>query len=421
MGTDTNNRYDVLVIGGGPGGSASSTYLAKAGKKVLVLEKEVFPRFHIGESLLPYNRRIFEEMGVMPKLKAECFLPKFGAQFYLGDGSREVQFVFANGLFTRETEAFQVERAKFDHILLKHAAESGAEIREGWTVNKFTASREGVELLATDPAGQPHTLRASYLIDASGRGNVTGNQEGLREIHPKLKKLAIFGHFTGVYREQDKRAGDTVIVRLENKWFWLIPISAERTSVGCVMDQAEFAQAKESPAQTFERLWRSNPVMVKWMQNSVATGPIQSTGDFSYSNKRYVGERLIRVGDAAGFMDPIFSAGVFLAMHSGKLAAETILECFEKKGSDDLRLRRYEKRVRSGMQFYWEMVHNFYTTPFLELFFNPREKFKMASAINAALAGELEGGWHLKWRLRMFFWFVKAQEKLGFVPRIHFQ
>ena len=121
--------YDVLIIGGGPGGSTAATYLAKAGKKVLVLEKERFPRFHIGESLLPYNRRIFEEMGVMPTLQEAGFLPKYGAQFHLGNSAKALKLVFQNGRFTRETTAFQVERAKFDHILLDHARNRGAEVR----------------------------------------------------------------------------------------------------------------------------------------------------------------------------------------------------------------------------------------------------------------------------------------------------
>lgn len=417
-----NHDYDVIVIGGGPGGSSTSSYLARAGKKVLVLEKEHFPRFHIGESLLPYNRQIFEEIGVLPELQQAGFPRKFGAQFFIGNGSKSVKFVFSQGIFTREKETIQVERAKFDHILLKHAGKCGADVREGWTVTRFEENDKEVAVDATGPEGRTERFTASFLIDASGRGNVSGNQEGMRVMHPKLKKLAVFGHFQGVRLDEGPTRGDTLITRLENKWFWVIPVSAEKTSVGCVMDQGEFVAARETPAAVFERAWQSSPVMRFRMENAGLIGQIHSTGDFSYHNKRFVGKRLLRVGDAAGFMDPIFSAGVFLAMYSGRMAANTIIPLIEAGGrTDPGKLRAYERHFRSSMKFYWEMVHSFYTTPFLEVFFEPREKYHLASAVNAALAGELEGGFALRWRMRLFFLIVKAQARFGFLPRISFE
>lgn len=413
--------YDTIVIGGGPGGSSAATYLARADKRALVLEKEHFPRFHIGESLLPYNRKIFEEMGVLPELEAAEFPKKFGAQFHLGNGRKSIKLNFGRGVFTREPQAFQVERSKFDHILLKHARASGAEVREGWTVTKFSSDANGVTVEARDESGKTEMLRAKFLLDASGRGNMTGNQQGLRVIHPSLKKLAVFGHFNGVRVDAGEKAGDTVIVRLKNKWFWLIPLSAEKVSVGCVMDQEEFAGAKKSSAEIFEEIWQSSPAMRERMQNAEVVGAIQVTSDFSYHNRRLIGERLLRIGDAAGFMDPIFSAGVFLAMYSGKLAAQAVLETLAAGDSGERRLAKYEKRVFKSMRFYWEMVEHFYTTPFMEVFLEPREKFHLASAVNAALAGEVEGGWGMRWRMRLFFWIVKLQARYPLLPRISFE
>ena len=243
-----------------------------AGRRVLVLEKEIFPRFHIGESLLPYNRRIFEEMGVLPKLESAGLIKKYGAQFHLGNGAKFLKLVFQEGRFTQEPEAFQVERAGFDHLLLKHARSCGAEVREGWTVTKFSNEADGVSVEARAPQGQKERFRAAFLIDASGRGNLTGNQEGLREIHPHLKKLAVFGHFAGVGLDEGPKAGDTVIIRLENKWFWVIPLSADKVSVGVVMDQEEFARAKETLENIFTRLWQSSPPLVERMKNARLLG-----------------------------------------------------------------------------------------------------------------------------------------------------
>src|SRR2546421_5384415 len=206
--------YDVIVIGGGPGGSAVSTFLALAGKKVLVLEKEVFPRFHIGESLLPYNHRLFEEMGILPLLEKAGFPKKFGAQFHLGNRSKALKLVFRNGCFTRQTMAFQVERSIFDNLLLKHARSCGVQVREGCSVSRFTNTRKEATVEARGPDGATTTLTSAFLVDASGRSNFTGNSEGLRIVHPHLKKLSIFGHFENVALDDGSRAGDTVIIRL---------------------------------------------------------------------------------------------------------------------------------------------------------------------------------------------------------------
>jgi flavin-dependent dehydrogenase len=412
--------YDVIVVGCGPGGSSAATFLVKTGERVLVLEKEIFPRFHIGESLLPCNMTIFRDMGVLPALQATGFPRKFGAQFELGNGSIGTRFIFREGKFNREPEAIQVERATFDHVLLKHARNSGADVREGWSVTKTVSDPDGVQVEARDPDGKIHLFRAAYLIDASGRGNLTGNQENLREMHPTWKKLAVFGHFENVERNAGEANTDTIIVRLENKWFWIIPLSAEKTSVGLVVDKDEFNQSGGFPKDIFHHWIEASPPVKERMKNARRLGEMQTTTDFSYYNRKFTGDRVLRVGDAAGFMDPIFSAGVFLAMWSGKIAAEAVQKSLAQGKPNHRLFASYERRVRKGLMFYWHVVENYYTTPFMELFLQPRDHHDLPSAVNAVLAGELEGGWSLRWRLKYFFLLVKLQKLWPLVPHLPF-
>ncbi|MBL9136252.1 MAG: tryptophan 7-halogenase [Verrucomicrobiales bacterium] len=410
--------YDALVIGGGPGGSCAANLLAQQGLKVVVFEKEVFPRFHIGESLLPYNRGIFEELGVLDALAKAGFPRKTGAQFHLGNGSAGTRFQFRQGRFNRETEIFQVERARFDEILLRQAAKAGAEVHEGWTAGRIEADSDPITLEVKDPAGTLHTFRGRFLVDASGRGNLSGNQQGLRIMHPRLKKLAIYAHFTGVELDPGEAGGDTVIYRLENQWFWIIPISAEKTSVGLVTDRDAFQQSRARPEEAFQAAVRSSPDLARRLAGARRLGELEVTADFSYANRTFASPRVIRVGDAAAFIDPIFSSGVFLAMHSARLAAQAIVQA-HRQGTDGLaQFRRYERRMRAALAQYSRMVELYYTHPFIELFLQPRGRLDIPSAVNAMLAGELQGGWKVRWRLNLFYWMVRLQRRIGFVPHL---
>ncbi|MCP5521181.1 MAG: tryptophan 7-halogenase [Verrucomicrobiales bacterium] len=410
---------EVLIIGCGPGGSTAATFLAKAGRRVLVLEKETFPRFHVGESLLPYNRPLFEEMGVWPALAAAGFQRKFGAQFHLTNASKWTRFTFRNGPFTRHTEAIQVERARFDHLLMQHARQVGAEVREGWQVTRFDTGADGVRVEARDPGGATRQLRASLLIDASGRANLTGTQRKLRRVHPNHRKVAVYGHFTGVHLAVDESRGDTFIARGEDHWFWMIPVSSEKTSVGLVLDTRKVGRDREA-AEVFRQHVAASRLMRERLAEARVAGEIKTTSDFSYFNDRLAEPRVLRVGDAAGFMDPIFSAGVFLAMWSGKLAALASLETLAQGGAGDRIFARYERRVQRAMRVYWRMVEHYYTTPFMELFLEPRHGLQVPAAVVAVLAGELEPPWHVRWRLEVFYLLLRIQKRRPLVPRLSF-
>lgn len=411
---------DALVIGGGPGGSTAAAFLARAGRRVVLFEKERFPRFHIGESLLPCNRPLFAELGIWPELQAAGFPRKTGAQFLLANGTKARRFVFRRGRFTREPEIIQVERARFDELLLRNARRLGTDVREGWSAAAVAVSTDHVAVQATDPEGRAHRFTAAHLVDASGRANLTGNQAGLRVIHPRHRKLAVFAHFEGVYRDAGEAGGDTVIVRDNDRWFWLIPISDRRTSVGLVLDKDAFTAEGGDPHGVFWSAVRRSAVMSARLHDTHPPGALQVTSDFSYFNRRLAGPRLVRVGDAAGFMDPIFSAGVYLAMWSGKLAAEAVAAALSEQNDGRVRFECYEKRLRRAMRVYWRLVEHYYTRPFMELFLEPRHRLDLPAAVLAVLAGDLEPAWPVRWRLELFYLLVRLQRFRPLVPRLDF-
>ena len=416
---DMQRDADVLIIGCGPAGSTAATFLARTGRRVIVLERDAFPRFRIGESLLPYNRALFEEMGVWPALQAAGFPRKTGAQFHLIDGARSRRFTFKHGAFTRHRETIQVERARFDHLLMQHARQVGADVREGWPVERFHAETDAVTVEAQDPAGRPHRLRASFLIDASGRANLTANQQQLRRVHPRHRKVAIFSHFTGVPLDEGEPGGDTVIVWGGDHWFWLIPISDRKTSVGLVLDAREVAPGADGE-QVFQSRLAGSPCMQKYLAGARPLMDIKTTADFSYFNQRLVDARVVRVGDAAGFMDPIFSGGVYLAMWGGKLAAQALSTALQQRSRARRILSAYERRLRRAMNVYWRLVEYYYTPAFMEVFLEPRDNLKIPAAVLAVLAGEWEPPWPVRWRLELFYLLVRLQKWRPFAPRLPF-
>lgn len=407
--------HDVIIIGGGPGGSTTASFLSRAGRKVLLLEKESFPRFHIGESLLPYNMPLFEELGVMPAIKEAGFLPKYGAEFALASGNKSNTVGFDRGCFTEHKEAIQVERSRFDKILLDHARGLGAEVRENCAVTSFQADELGVK--ASTAQGE---FSASFLIDASGVWNFTGQKEKCSHYYPEHRKIAIFGHFEGVDLNTEGRPGDTLITRLEEAWFWLIPLSPTRTSVGLVIDVERYKSSGQDKETLFEKTVERSPFLRARMQSAKRVGVLHGMSDFSYRNRRFVSPRLIRVGDAAGFLDPIFSSGVYLAMLSGKEAAKEVDLALRHKATLTRGMKRYEKRLVRYMDVYWRIIERFYTHHFMELLMQPEPVLRLPCAMNAVLAGRVDLPWKIRWRLSALFALGRLQKRWPVVPRLRF-
>jgi len=413
-----HTEWDVIIIGGGPAGSSAATTLAKKGRKVLVLEKEKFPRFHVGESLLTYNRRIFEDLGVLDKVNSAGFMVKRGAQFWMGDASRYVQFVFADGSFTEEVQAYQVERAKFDDLLLKHSAECGATVREECLVTEHEATADGVRVKFRHADGTVEEARAGFLMDASGLSNFTGAKEKLRKYYPGHKKIAIFGHFSGVKMPTGDRTGDILIVRRRNSWFWMIPLSDEKTSVGLVLDKNDFQKLNKKPQEVFEEAAQATKVLSTRMEEAELLDQLHVITDFSYQNSKLVSPCLVRVGDASGFIDPIFSSGVLLAMKSGVQGAQQVHKALTAGKAMTFGMRRYSWSTRRHIGRYWEFIENFYQLPFSQLFFQPQPHLRMVCAINSVLAGRVNMPFAAWWRLRAFFLLVWLQKYMPVVRQI---
>jgi geranylgeranyl reductase family protein len=413
---DKIDIYDVAIIGGGPAGSIAAALLARAGRRVVVFEREKFPRFHIGESLLPFSMKAFSRLDLHEKILRAGFMKKFGGEMFGSCSETGTKFYFKDAYRAQTDHAYQVTRADFDKLLLDHAAASGAEVREQTAVARVTFGDEHVDL-AIGENGSSETVRARYLIDASGRNSIVCNQLGIKKNYDHLQKLSIFAHYDGVWRPDGIDATLTLLIRGIDRWFWVIPLTPERTSIGVVLDKETFRAAKMSAEEFLEQSLAEQPIIAKRMTNAQRVSEVHVAADFSYRSARLHGERWLLAGDAAGFIDPIFSSGVFLAVFSGERCADVLNEVLDHPRRAKRLFRRYERALNRAMDIYLRFVNAWYTKEFIEVFLAPRDVLGLPPAVNAVLGGNIGNTFGIRWRMWIFYFIVWLQKHYPIVPR----
>jgi flavin-dependent dehydrogenase len=414
---DKIDIYDVAIIGGGPAGSTAAALLARAGRRAIVFEREKFPRFHIGESLLPFSMKAFTRLGLHEKFIRAGFMKKFGGEMFGSCSEKGNKFYFKDAYRSQTDHAYQVTRADFDKVLLDHAAESGAEVHEETAVARVAFANEHVDL-AIGQNGSSRDIRARYVIDASGRNSVLGNQFGIKKTYDHLQKLSIFAHYDGVWRPEGIDATLTLLIRGIDRWFWVIPLTVERTSIGVVLDKEVFRNSKLSAEDFLEQATAEQPIIAKRMTNGRRATEVHVAADFSYRSTKLHGPRWLLAGDAAGFIDPIFSSGVFLAVFSGEQAADALQEVLDHPQRAKRLFRRYERMVNRAMDIYLRFVNAWYTKEFIEVFLAPRDVFGLPPAINAVLGGNIGNSFAIRWRMWVFYFLVWLQKRYAIVPRL---
>lgn len=416
--------YDVAIIGGGPAGSCAAAKLARAGLKVLVLERERFPRFHIGESLLPAGNRALKEIGAWEKVEQAGFVTKYGVEFESPAGDVRIHNLFSKGLMPDCDYAYQVERSRFDEVLLDHAASCGAEVRQEHAVRSAEELPQdagwllGVEAVGKGPRGQVSTqVRAKWLLDASGRDCVLGKLLGLKADRGYFPaRVAVYAHFRNVERSQYTNSGNIIVTRVGDGWSWHIPVSEDKVSVGIVSPSKEFREAKLPADQYFYKKMATASALAARMANAelVPTdgedgihsnrhGAFHITADYAYTREHFAGRRYMLIGDAACFSDPIFSSGVMMATSMALKASDILLAAHAARGYlTERNQRAYTKQVKYWLRFVEAMVNNFYEPWGFDILLHPTDKWQMFAAINSMTAGNFSPPLGIRLRYEIF-------------------
>lgn len=403
---DAPIEVDVLVIGGGPAGTTTATFLARKGWRVLLLEKGHHPRFHIGESLLPMNLPILERLGVLDRVHAlGMFKP--GADFAVPgrpQGSDYNTFRFERALNPVFPHAYQVHRAEFDQMLFTHARDNGVDTREGVKVERieFNADGRPERVLARSADGVGMSIAPRYVVDASGRDTFLGNQFKLKQKNERHQSAAIFSHFHGVTRRPGGDSGNITVQRFAHGWMWMIPLPNDLMSIGAVCFPSYLKQRRGETEDFFMQTLLSEPQVAARMKDATRVAPVHVTGNYAYSCSRMAGPGWVMTGDAYAFVDPIFSSGVYLAMDSAEQAANVVDVALREPAREAALQAAMIKRLNRGLAWFQWFIYRFNTPVMKHLFNNPRNKWQVEQAVISMLAGDVFDNPSVLRRLRLF-------------------
>jgi flavin-dependent dehydrogenase len=414
--------HDVLIIGGGPSGSTAAAYARKEGFNVCLIERLAFPRFHIGESLLPHGNEIMRETGAWPKVERAGFIKKSGALFHLTNGLATKEIIFSEGIVRGLDQTFQVSRAKFDKLLLDHARELGTEIKQPATVRNVTPIEGGLRVTIEHADKSTDERTARWVLDAGGRENHFPS-EAKKPLDPSPfpKRVAIYSHFENVIRPPGIAAGHTVVVRLADGWFWLIPIDEAHTSVGLVTTVESMRRGKGTPEEIFNHAVASSPKLREIMQGARPAMEFHVTSDYSYFRQELATERMVMIGDAGGFFDPIFSSGVYVGMNSARDAVRLITNAQrQNRGLTQSERTSYSKRIKKRAKVFKDLIACFYDNDAFSVFLCATPPLGLDRAVNSIVAGDARMLWPVRWRFALFLFICRVQKFFPVVPRIDF-